>query len=44
MIILSLIGWCYDIGVTHADRKSKESILREGKEFWSLDVWKETVD
>ena len=38
MIILSLIGWCYDIGISHADKKSKENILPEGKEFQSLDV------
>ena len=38
MIMLSLIVGYYDIGLRHADHKSKVSVLQEFKEFRSLGV------
>ena len=44
MIIWSLIGWCNGIGISHADHKSKESILQERRIPESRCTRKETVN
>ena len=45
MIALSLIGWYYDIGISYADHKSKESILQnsDGKVAQPIRITNETI-